>query len=105
VGIGKKGEPVPYPTNIPMVKQRVLLDMDEESLMKISEVTGGKYFNATSSGVLWQNIRDIDRLEKSQVELKRYHEFYDRFQWLLVIAAALFFLEVILRSVVYRKVP
>ena len=105
VGIGKIGEPVPYPTGIPMMKQQVMLDMDEETLKKVAEITGGKYYNATSSGVLWQNIKDIDRLEKSQVEVKQYHEFYDRFQWLILAAVALFFIEILLRSVVYRKVP
>lgn len=105
VGIGKIGEPVPYPTGIPMVKQQVMLDMDEDTLKKVAEITGGRYYNATSSGVLWQNIKDIDRLEKSQVEVKQYHEFYDRFQWLILAAVALFFVEVLLRSVVYRKVP
>jgi Ca-activated chloride channel family protein len=105
VGIGKKGVPVPYPTGFMGMTQRVILDMDEEALKKIAEITGGKFFNATSSGVLWQNIKDIDRLEKSQVDLKQYHEFYDRFQWFLAAAAALFFLEILLRSVFYRKVP
>jgi Ca-activated chloride channel homolog len=105
VGIGRKGETVPYPTGIPMMKQQIMVDIDEDSLKNIAELTGGKYFNATSSGVLWQNFKDIDRLEKSQVELKQYHEFYDRFQWFLAAAAALFFIEIILRSVVYRKVP
>jgi Ca-activated chloride channel homolog len=105
VGIGKIGEPVPYPTGIPMIKQQVMLDMDEETLQKVAEITGGKYYNATSSGVLWQNIKDIDRLEKSRIEVKQYHEFYDRFQWLILAAVALFFVEILLRSVVYRKVP
>jgi Ca-activated chloride channel family protein len=105
VGIGKKGVPVPYPTGFMGMTQKVILDMDEEALSKIAEITGGKFFNATSSGVLWQNIKDIDKLEKSQVDLKQYHEFYDRFQWFLAAAAALFFLEILLRSVFYRKVP
>ncbi len=105
VGIGKKGEPVPYPTGFMGMTRHVVMDMDEDTLKKIAEATGGKFFNATSAGVLWQNIRDIDRLEKSQVELKQYHEFYDRFQWFIVAAAALFFLEILLRSVFYRKVP
>ncbi|MBN2159214.1 MAG: VWA domain-containing protein [Spirochaetes bacterium] len=105
VGIGKKGEAVPYPTGIPMMKQHVVIDLDDEMLKKVAETTGGRYYNATSSGVLWQNIKDIDRLEKSQVEIKQYHEFYDRFQWFLLAAAALFFAEIFLRSVFYRKVP
>jgi Ca-activated chloride channel family protein len=105
VGIGKKGEAVPYPAGFMGMTRNIILDMDEDTLKKIAEVTGGKFYNATSTGVLWQNIKDIDRLEKSQVELKQYHEFYDRFQWFLIAAAALFFIEILLRSVVYRKVP
>lgn len=105
VGIGKKGEMVPYPTGLMGMTRMVQIDMDEESLRRIADTTGGKFYNATSSGVLWQNIKDIDRLEKTDVEVKQYHEFYDRFQWLLVAAMALFFVEVLLRSVVYRKIP
>jgi Ca-activated chloride channel homolog len=105
VGIGKKGEAVPYPTGFMGMTRPVVMDMDEETLMRMAETTGGKFYNATSSGVLWQNIKDIDRLEKSQVEVKQYHEFYDRFQWLLAAAAVLFFLEIMLRSVFYRKIP
>lgn len=105
VGIGKKGEPVPYPTGFMGMTRPVVMDMDEDSLREIARVTGGRFFQATSSGVLWENIRDIDRLEKSEVEVKRYHEFYDRFQWPLYAAIAVFLLEILLRSIVYRKVP
>ena len=105
VGIGTKGKPVPYPTGIPLVKQYMMEDLDDVSLQKIAGITGGKYYNATSSDVLWQNVADINKLEKSMVEMKQYHEFYDRFQWFLTAAMAVFSLEIILRSVVYRKVP
>jgi Ca-activated chloride channel family protein len=105
VGIGTKGKPVPYPTGIPLVKRYMMEDLDEATLQKIADITGGKYYNATSSGVLWRNVKDIDRLEKSQVKMKQYHEFYDGFQWFLTAAMVFFFLEIILRSVVYRKVP
>lgn len=105
VGIGKKGEAVPMPTNIPMVKQYVYVDMDDEVLKKVAEITGGRFYHAASSGLLWQNVRDIDRLERSEVELKQYHEFYDRFQWFLIAAAALFLLDIALRSIFYRKIP
>ena len=56
-------------------------------------------------GVLWKNIKDIDRLERSNVEVRVYHEFYDRFQIPLIIAVALFFWEMIFRSVFFRKIP
>ncbi len=44
VGIGKKGEPVPYPTGIPMVTRQVVIDIDDEMLTKVAELTGGKYY-------------------------------------------------------------
>ena len=68
-------------------------------------MTGGKYYRAQSSGVLWENIYDIDRLEKSEVDLKIYHEFFDKFQYFLFAAVGLFFLEIILKSAFYRKIP
>ena len=105
VGIGKKGMPVPYPTGFMGMKRNIESDLDDETLIKISETTGGKYFNATSAGVLWQNIRDIDMLEKSEVKLNVYNEFYDKFQYLLTIAVCLFFFEILLRSVFFRKLP
>ncbi len=105
VGIGTKGQLVPFPTGLPMIKQPYESDLDDETLQLIAQITGAKYYHATSTGVLWKNIRDIDRLEKSEAEIKEYHEFHDRFQWLIIAAMALFFAEVALRSVFYRKVP
>lgn len=105
VGIGKEGR-VPYPSQQGIFgKQYLFNHFDETVLKKISEMTGGRFYRAQSSGVLWENIQDIDRLEKSEVETKVYHEFYDKFHYLLLAAMALFFLEVILRSAVYRKIP
>lgn len=106
VGIGKEGR-VPYPAGegIFKFKRYLFNQFNEEGIKNISEVTGGKFYRATSSGVLWENIKDIDRLEKSEVEMREYHEFYDRFQIFLVLACALFFIEIILRSVFYRKIP
>jgi Ca-activated chloride channel family protein len=106
VGIGKEGR-VPYPNPGGMVfgKRYLMNHFDETMLRDIAEKTGGRFYRAESGGVLWENIQDIDRLEKSEVEVKVYHEFYDRFQYLLAAAMALFFLEILLRSVVYRKIP
>jgi Ca-activated chloride channel homolog len=106
VGIGKDGQ-VPYPASAGLFrgKRYIMNHFDGTVLQKIADVTGGKYYRADSSGVLWQNIHDIDRLEKTDVEARVYYEFYDRFQYFLIAAAALFFIEIILRSVVYRKLP
>lgn len=106
VGIGKEGR-VPYPTgNTLFMKTQYLINQfDEKAIKKLSEITGGKFYRAKSSGVLWKNIKEIDRLEKSEYEVKIYHEFFDRFEIWLFVAMSIFFLEIILRSLVYRKVP
>ncbi len=101
VGIGKKDVAVKFFSTQKVYRNH----FDPESLRTISETTGGKFYQADSGGVLWEKIKDIDRLERSDIEVRHYHEFYDRFQWPLFIAMALFFLELLLRSVVYRKIP
>jgi Ca-activated chloride channel family protein len=106
VGIGKEGK-VPYPAGAAFMfgKRYLYNHFDETSLKNISDITSAKFYRATSTGVLWENIKDIDRLEKSEVDTRSYHEFYDRFELLLIIAFSLFALEIILRSVFYRKLP
>jgi Ca-activated chloride channel family protein len=89
VGIGKEGR----------------MPIDEETLQEASKITGGRYYRARSSGVFWEKIKDIDRLEKSNVDLRVYHEFYGKSYIFIIAAVGLFFLEIFLRSAVYRKVP
>ncbi|HQO01128.1 MAG TPA: VWA domain-containing protein [Spirochaetota bacterium] len=106
VGIGKDGK-VRYPSDAGFLfgRQYLYNHFDETGIRKIADATSGKFYRATSGGVLWEKISDIDRLERSEFETRQYYEFYDRFQILLAIAMGLFFLEVLLRSVLYRKVP
>ena len=107
VGIGSEG----YVThasrgrNILGMKPQVLSRFDTTLIEKTSKITGGRFYRATSSGVLWEKIREIDLLEKTEIDVKIYHEFFDRFQVFLIIAMSAFFLEIILRSVYYRKIP
>ncbi len=81
------------------------IPIDEKTLQDASKITGGRYYRARSSGVFWEKIKDIDRLEKSNVDLRVYHEFYGKYYIFIIAAVGLFFLEIILRFAVYRKVP
>ena len=106
VGIGREGG-VPYPAGRGIFRSRRLIfnHFDEKMLRGVADVTGGKFYRAESGGVLWEKVRDIDRLEKSDIETRVYREFHDGFQYFLAAAMFLFFLEIILRSAFYRKVP
>ena len=85
--------------------QYINSSFDVKELQKIAEVTGARFYRAESTGVFWENINDIDRLEKSEVDIRTWHEFYDRSGGFLIAGLAIFFLEILLRSVIYRKVP
>jgi len=106
IGIGKEG-PVPFSTGRGIFRGTTYREdqFDPAAIRSIAELTGGKFYRAVTSGIRWENIKDIDRLEKSDVEARVYHEFYDRFMVLLIIAMTLFFSELILRSLVFRKLP
>ena len=106
VGIGKEG-PVPYPVSngFSIFKQMINNQFDEKAIRELTDATGGTFYRAQSSGVLWENIKEIDRLEKSEFSVTSYHEFFDRFQLWLLAAAFLFALEILLRTLVFRKVP
>ena len=80
-------------------------DFDGAALEKVADITGGKYYRATSSGLFWQNINDIDALEKSDAVVNTYYEFESRAGLPLAAGVFLFFLEILLRSAVYRKLP
>lgn len=106
VGIGKEGR-VPYPGPFGDIGPRRYLNnqFDGTTLQKIADITGGKYYRAESSGVFWDRMNDIDNLEKSEVAANTYYEFESRNTLPLAAGVALFLLEIILRSAVYRKIP
>ncbi len=106
VGIGKEGL-VPYPNRAGDMfpDEYMRNNFDGASLQKIASLTGAQFYRAESSGVFWEKINDIDRLEKSDVDVRTWHEFYDRSGIFLFAGIAFFFLEILLRAVVYRKVP
>ena len=106
VGIGKDGVvEYPNPAGSFFPKRKVLNQFNGESLEKISEITGGTYFRADSSGLFSASMEDIDKLEKSDSEVKIYNEFDDRSKWILIVGISLFFIEIILKSLFYRKLP
>jgi Ca-activated chloride channel family protein len=80
VGVGAQGE-APYPIQTPfgIRRQMIQADLDEKALTTIADMTGGKYFRATDNRTLKAIYKEIDRLEKTRMEVtayKRYSELY-----------------------------
>ena len=85
--------------------QRLPVVIDETTLKAISERTGGKYFRATSETVLKDIFSEIDKLEKTKMDVKKFSKRYDAFQPFVLAAFIAMLLEVLLRLVVFRRIP
>ena len=81
------------------------MDIDEKTLQEIASKTKGRYFRADSTDTLRKIYDEIDRLEKTEVEMKRFVEIKELFHWAVLPGLALLFLELILAHTVWRKLP
>jgi Ca-activated chloride channel family protein len=82
--------------------QRIPVDVDEGTLTKIADVTGGKYFRATDNQAL-KNIYDqIDKLEKAKIDVTQYHKKTELFFPFALIALVLLSLEFLLKNTLLK---
>ncbi|HOP03168.1 MAG TPA: VWA domain-containing protein [Tenuifilaceae bacterium] len=106
VGIGSQGM-APYPVQTPFGTryQDMKVEIDEEVLTQIAEMTGGKYFRATDNEALKKVYEEIDRLEKTKIEVTEFSKKQEEYRLYAFIALALLASEVLLRTTVLRSIP
>lgn len=83
----------------------VPVDIDEETLRQIAQKTGGKYYRGDSSETLRAIYQEIDRLEKTEVSVKKYQRYRDVFDRVALPGLVILLLEIILGHSVWRKLP
>lgn len=107
IGAGAKG-PVPYPVRDffgNKVYQEIEVDLDEDTLTKIADITGAKYYRATDTESLRNIYSEIDKLEKTPIQEKGYEQYNELFPLFLIPGLILILLEIILTNTVLRKIP
>lgn len=106
IGVGTNGM-APYPVQTPfgIQYQNIPAELDENLLQKIAENTGGKYFRATDNQTLNQIYNEIDRLEKSKIEVTQFRRHKEEFYTAGMFAGLLLLLEVVCGQTVFRKLP
>ncbi len=106
IGVGTEGE-VPFQVDTIFGKKYVYqrVDLDEDALKKIADITGGTYFRATNTKALEEIYKQIDRLEKTKVKVKEYMEYKELFWWFLLPGLICILLEIILANTRFRKIP
>lgn len=107
IGVGSESvAPIPVATT-PFGLQYATLPVhiDEELLREIAGTTGGRYFRATNEAALDSIYTQIDQLEKTNVEIRRYVDYSSRFMPFLVIAVIALLAEWALRASRWGTVP
>lgn len=106
IGVGTKGV-VQIPVSVAGTQQslNVQSDLDEDMLSSIATQTGGKFYRATNKKELRRIYDDINKLEKSKLDVKQYNKRYEIFQPFVIAALIIILLELILRMTVFRKNP
>jgi Ca-activated chloride channel family protein len=84
---------------------RMPVDIDEATLTKIADVTHGKYFRATDRRSLENIFAEIDKLEKTKIEVKQFTRYRELFVTWLAVAMGLIFVEIVLADTRFRKIP
>lgn len=79
------------------------VEIDENLLKEIASTTGGKYFRATNNEKLEEIYKEIDSLEKTEVEEFKYYNYQENFRMLVLIAGFLLLLELFLRFTIFRS--
>lgn len=98
IGVGTYGT-APYPVQTPFGTryQDVQVEIDEDLLKGIAQMTGGEYFRATNNKALEQVYQKIDQLEKSKIEVNEYAKREEKYRGWLLAAFILLLLEFVLR--------
>ena len=82
---------------------RTQVEIDEKLLKEIAEVTGGKYFRATNNRKLKEIYKEIDALEKTEIEEFKFYNYEEKFRPLVFLALGLLLFEFLLRFTLFRS--
>ena len=96
----------PYPVTDAwgrQVIQKVQVDVDEESLKEIADITGGQFFRATDNKSLQKVYEAIDALERTEIEVTEYQNYTELYSWFTIPAAfASIFFIFLSRGIFYK---
>ncbi len=93
--------PLPVAGGIQYVN--IPVEIDTKTLKSIAATSDGNYYRATNNKELRQIYRDIDKLEKSRLQVKKFSKRYEAFQPFVLAALAMLLLEILFRYTILRR--
>ena len=106
IGVGTN-KMAPYPVSVGGTVQymNIPVEIDTKTLSEIAAATDGDFYRATNNSELKKIYKEIDKLEKSKLTVKKFSKRYEAYQPYAMVAIALLFLEMLLRITIFRKLP
>ena len=106
IGIGTMGY-APYPVQTPfgIQMQQMKVEIDEALLFKISQMTDAKYFRAQNITKLREIYKEIDKMEKTRIDVTEFRKKKEEFLPLVLIAFILLAFEGFIRYAVLKTIP
>lgn len=106
IGVGTIGM-APYPMQTPfgIQYQNVPVEIDETMLQKIADMTGGKFFRATDNRKLKAIYEEIDKLEKTKIEVTQFRKHKEEFYTAAMFSGLFLLLELIFAQTIFRRIP
>ncbi len=107
IGVGMRGmAPMPqFWQGRKVGYQMQPVDIDEDTLQKIANMTGGKYYRADNSQKFQAIYTEIDKLERTEADVKKFAHHDELFAWVITPGLGLLLLEVLLRHTIWRRLP
>jgi Ca-activated chloride channel family protein len=106
VGVGSIGTaPYPVQTQFGIQLRDMEVKIDEKTLQEISNITDGKYFRATSNSKLEEIYKEIDKLEKSKIEVHEFSRKSEEFLPFALLGALFLITSLFMRVTIFRSIP
>lgn len=107
IGIGSRGD-APYPVRDPYTgrvhRQRIPVEIDEALMKQMSSATeDGQYFRSTNKKSLQEIFDQIDKMEKTKIDVTQYQQTKDEYLPFLLLGIFSFALEVLLQLLYFKR--
>ncbi len=107
IGVGSQGN-APYPVLDPwgnITYQQVKVEIDEQVLQDIAEMTDGKYFRATSNDKLKSIYEEINALEQTKIDVQNFVSYQEKFMFFMLLAIVLLIVEIMVKHIYLKQIP
>lgn len=105
VGTNKKDAPYPMPVAGGIQHVRIPVEIDTRTLSQIAAVSDGNFYRATNNKELERIYQDIDKLEKSKLNVKEFSKRYEAYQPFAILSLLVLVAELLLRLTLFKRIP